>query len=90
MFFDVACVCTVHNTYFVFLLLCVPISDYQYVFVAPESGEFLLAFARRNVPIDKVFVAAAERGLEWRIVDDSPEGISGVEPIYSFTFKAKK
>jgi hypothetical protein len=42
------------------------------------------------VPIDKVFAAAAERGLEWKIVDDSPEGISGVEPIYSFTFKAKK
>ena len=53
------------------------------------SGEFILAFARRNVAIDKVFQAADRRGLEWRIVDEHAEGVSGVEPIYSLTWKKK-
>jgi hypothetical protein len=47
---------------------------------------FYLAFARRNVKIDLVFEAAAASGLKWSIVDDTPEGIGGVEPIYCFTW----
>ncbi len=50
------------------------------------SGEFILAFARRNVPIDKVLVKADELGLQYRIIDESPDGIS-MEPIYCFTWK---
>jgi len=38
-----------------------------------EDGEFLLAFARRNVPIDRVFVAAEAAGLVWTIVDKEQE-----------------
>jgi hypothetical protein len=43
--------------------------------------EFILAFARRNVPIDKVLRAAEEKGLKWEIIDPGP---SGLEPIYRF------
>jgi hypothetical protein len=48
---------------------------------------FILAFARRNVKIDQVFAAADERGLQWRILDERPEGIAGVEPVYELTKK---
>jgi len=51
------------------------------------DGEFILAFARRNVKIDNVHAAAAKRGLEWRVVDEHAEGVAGVEPVYAFTWK---
>ncbi|KAJ1437205.1 hypothetical protein B484DRAFT_324731 [Ochromonadaceae sp. CCMP2298] len=51
-----------------------------------NTGVFYLAFARRNVKIDLVFEKAAASGLKWSIVDDTPEGIGGVEPIYCFTW----
>lgn len=53
-----------------------------------EDGQFILAFARRNVKIDKVFAAAEARGLEWRILDEHAEGIAGVEPVFGFTWKS--
>jgi len=49
-----------------------------------STSEFLLAFARRNVPIDKVFACASRYGLQWEALD---EGCSGVEPIVRFTLK---
>jgi len=52
----------------------------MYVRVRPAS-EFLLAFARRNVPIDRVLTAAEAAGLAVEIL--SP-GLRGVEPVYSF------
>lgn len=54
------------------------------------TGQFILAFARRNVSIDKVHRAAEARGLQWTIIDEHAEGVAGVEPIYSFTWKNKK
>ena len=51
-----------------------------YVRVRPAS-EFLLAFARRNVPIDRVLAATEAAGLAVEIL--SP-GLHGVEPVYSF------
>ena len=47
----------------------------------------MLAFARRNVKIDRVFEAAQQRGLDWQVVDDYAEGVSGVEPIYLFSWQ---
>ena len=55
-------------------------SSPMYVRVRPPS-EFLLAFARRNVPIDRVLTAAEAAGLAVEIL--SP-GLHGVEPVYSF------
>lgn len=53
------------------------------------DGEFILAFARRNVPIDKVIKAAADQyGLIAEIVDEKLEGMS-TEPIYSFKYASK-
>ena len=46
-----------------------------------KDSEFLLAFARRNVPIDKVWVQAKCRGLEWAVLDGN-----GEENIYSVKF----
>jgi hypothetical protein len=48
-----------------------------------------LAFARRNVAIDKV-IAAAEKdfGLQAQIIDETHEGVA-MEPIYSFRFLGK-
>ena len=48
------------------------------------DGEFILAFARRNVPIDKVLVAADAIGLQYVILD---HGLHNTEPIYKFTWK---
>ena len=48
-----------------------------------ESGEFLLAFARRNVPIDRVLEASIASGLQYEVLD---VGLAGQEPIYRFTF----
>jgi len=57
------------------------------LFPHAADGEFILAFARRNVKIDNVHAAAAKRGLEWRVVDEHAEGVAGVEPVYAFTWK---
>mmetsp|Transcript_19596 Transcript_19596/g.18933 ORF Transcript_19596/g.18933 Transcript_19596/m.18933 type:complete len:286 (-) Transcript_19596:470-1327(-) len=48
------------------------------------TSEFLLAFARRNVPIDLVLTEAEKRGLEWEILD---AGEGGLEPIYRIFWK---
>ena len=45
------------------------------------DGEFLLAFARRNVPMDAVLVAAEHTGLQYKMLE---AGIDGAEPLYSF------
>ncbi len=66
--------------------------------IMAEAGEFLLAFARRNVPIARVFEYAATGGLDaehgirrpmtWTILDDGAvEGQQ--EPIYRFVFAGK-
>lgn len=39
--------------------------------------------------IDKVYAGATLRGLEWRILDEHPEGVAGVEPVLEFTWKKK-
>lgn len=56
------------------------------LFLVSEDGEFILAFARRNVPIDRVLAEAEKRGLQHTILDPSPDGIQ-MEPIYSLTWK---
>ena len=45
------------------------------------DGEFLLAFARRNVPMDAVLAAAESAGLQHEVLE---AGIDGAEPLYSF------
>ncbi len=63
-------------------------SLFLFAFQYPTAdGEFILAFARRNVSIDKVHRAAEQRGLEWRIVDEHAEGVAGVEPVFAYTWK---
>ena len=47
------------------------------------DGIFLLAYARRNIPIDRVLEVAVTRGLVWSVVDDG----DGLEPIYKFAWK---
>jgi hypothetical protein len=49
-----------------------------------EDSEFILAFARRNVAIDKVLSLAEKEPfhLTAEVIDDSFQGIS-MEPIYS-------
>jgi hypothetical protein len=42
-----------------------------------------LAFARRNVPIDKVLEEAVSRGLQYEVLDS---GLAGQEPIFRLTF----
>jgi protein N-lysine methyltransferase METTL21D len=39
------------------------------------NGVFLLAFARRNVPIDRVFETAATHGFAWTRDDSNCEGV---------------
>ena len=51
-----------------------------------ESGEFILAFARRNVPMDKVIAEAESKGFQYTILDETAEGVS-MEPIYRFVWK---
>jgi hypothetical protein len=51
---------------------------------AEPSAEFLLAYARRNVPVDFVLTEADQRGLQYEVLST---GYNGVEPIYSFTWK---
>jgi len=45
-------------------------------------GVFYLAFARRNVPIDKVISAANNLSLKESVLDQN-----GMEPIYAFTWR---
>lgn len=47
-----------------------PLWDTVSQLLVPNTGRFLLAYARRNVPIDLVFAAASERGFEWERLDD--------------------
>jgi Lysine methyltransferase len=42
--------------------------------VTPD-GAFLLAFARRNVPIDRVFETAAAHGFAWTRDESKSEGV---------------
>jgi predicted nicotinamide N-methyase len=42
--------------------------------LAPD-GAFLLAFARRNVPIDRVFEVADANGFVWVVDDSKSEGV---------------
>lgn len=49
------------------------------------DGEFLLAFARRNVSIDVVLETAETLGLYWTVLD-SGRSDCDTEPIYSFKF----
>ncbi len=58
----------------------------QYIFHTGTTGEFILAFARRNVPVDRVLAVAESKGLQYRILDESPEGLV-MEPIYSLTWR---
>ena len=47
-----------------------------------DDGEFILAFCRRNVPIDKVLVKVTEKyGWNWSVIENS--GAPSTEPIYS-------
>lgn len=50
-----------------------------------HQPEFLLAFARRNVSIDRVLEAAQRAGLRWEVL--SP-GLGGLEPVYSLRWAA--
>jgi predicted nicotinamide N-methyase len=53
-----------------------------------ESGEFLLAFCRRNVPIDKVLTMASERyAMEWIKIENTRA--PSEEPIFSIRKKRK-
>lgn len=48
-----------------------------------EDGEFILAYARRNVPIDLVLNSATHFGLKHSIID---LGDISMEPVYSITW----
>lgn len=49
-----------------------------------DSGEFILAFCRRNVPIDKVLAMAEERyGMQWKKIENTHA--PSEEPIFSIT-----
>ena len=47
------------------------------------DSKFYLAYARRNVPFDRVLDAAKARGLIGTLLD---RGLNNAEPIYSFSF----
>lgn len=49
--------------------------------IMKPNGEFILAFARRNVPMDAVIAQAASVGLKWEVID---EDIATSEHIYRF------
>ncbi len=49
-----------------------------------------MAFARRNVPMDKVLAVAEEMGLRYETVTDDHDqshNYDGTEPIYRLTFR---
>ena len=65
--------------------------------VGGASSSFLLAFARRNVPIDLVLTEAESVGMRWEILD-AGKGLldkgqtdghaeGGMEPIYKLTWR---
>ena len=58
-----------------------------YLYIIIGDGQFILAFARRNVPIDKVFEVAEEKGLIYKILETQDLKHNVMEPIYLFTFK---
>jgi hypothetical protein len=54
------------------------------------DGEFILAFARRNVPMDKVLDAATAFNFQYEVLTDEHDTsrtFDGTEPIYRFTWK---
>lgn len=54
-----------------------------------EDGEFIMAFARRNVPMDRVLEAAEAAGFVWEILDDI-HGYNAMEPVYRFALHSGK
>lgn len=60
----------------------VPLIQTVTTILSKPNGIFYLAFARRNVPIDKVLNVAHEYGLKETILDQN-----GMEPIYAITWK---
>lgn len=50
-----------------------------------SEGSFYLAYARRNIAIDKVLAVAQDKGLVWSVEDVG----DGSEPIYKFTWLTK-
>jgi hypothetical protein len=78
----ISCILFYSLKYYV-LLSNIPLSiSFPLIFFSEPSGCFLLAFARRNVPIDKVLAAAETRGLAWQVLDEQVR----MEPIYRFTW----
>jgi hypothetical protein len=62
-----------------------PLIDSVYTLLKQTAdAEFILAFARRNVPMDKVLAAAERRGLVAETLD---KGIDSMEPIYSIRWR---
>jgi len=55
-----------------------------FAYVGSSQGEFILAFARRNVSIDVVLTAATARGFQWEIREEEDRQAAVMEPIYSF------
>lgn len=68
-----------------FKLKCV---GYSECVVDNLQGEFILAFARRNVSIDKVFAVAESRGFQWEVLEEEDSKAAVMEPIYSFRLKS--
>jgi len=60
------------------------------------EGEFLLAFARRNVNMDLVTAEAEQRGFQWRVLSEDEQSPAtpsipnshSMEPIYSFRLQS--
>jgi predicted nicotinamide N-methyase len=61
----------------------VPLISTVVAIMHPDGGEFILAYARRNVPIDKVLKEAEKNGLVYEIIDHDDT----TEHIYRFTFR---
>lgn len=58
--------------------------------ILKPDGEFILAFARRNVPMGKVLHVATELGMHYETLTDDVGGMhsyDGTEPIYRLTFR---
>eukprot|EP01033_Poteriospumella_lacustris_P014758 gene14758-10555_t len=58
--------------------------------ILKPDGEFILAFARRNVPMDKVLDAATAFNFQYEVLTDEHDTsrtFDGTEPIYRFTWK---
>lgn len=61
-----------------------PLIDTVSALLHQPDGRFLLAFARRNVPMDRVIIAAEQAGFVYEIIDDR---VHVNEPIYSFRWR---